>query len=168
MDNLQQAMQERAAKQVDLNERLTEIFVRHFKLRKEDDRDAPYMAFGMEAVAAALILANMFLSVKHDRGTLNVVRDMTLTLNANKFWQQAQPILIPIMQAATNAQTDALFLQAERKGNDNYQLDDNFIIGGRVMALELFPMIAFMLGGPQLMQECSLALKRELAPYFLS
>lgn len=169
MDDLMKAMQDRATKQTDLNERLTEIFMRHFKLREEDGPDAPYAAYGLMGVDVALILSNMFLSIKHDRGALNIVRDLTFTLNANKVWQNGSAVLVPLIQAATNAQTDALFLKAERlNASDNYQLDDALITLGRTLPLEIFPILAFLIGGPQLMQECSLPLKRELAPYFLS
>lgn len=168
MDSLVEAMRQAATKQTQLNEQLNEIFVRHFKLRPEDKKDVGYLTYGTMAVDAAVVIANIFLNIKHNRGSLNILRDLTFTLNGNKFWQQAQPVLIPVMQAAVNAQTDALFLQAETVENTDYHRDNDFIIGGRVLPLEIFPMIAFMLDGPQLMQECSIALKRELAPYFLS
>lgn len=168
MDDLVRAMQDRAKKQLGLNHTMQEIFTRHFKLREEDKADVGYMAYGLMAVDVAVILVNMFQSVKQDRGALNIVRDLTFTLNANKFWQNSAPVLVPLLQASTNAASDALFAQADRATNEAYQQDDALLMGARAMPLEMFPMIAFLLGGAQLMQECSLALKRELAPYFLS
>lgn len=168
MDSLVKAMQERAQKQVNLNEHMREVFAEAFKLGEKYEKDAAYQAYGWMAVDVAVSMFNMFQSAKHDKGVMGVMHTLTFSLNANKFWQNSAPVLVPLMQAALNAMTDSIFLQAERATNDAYQHDENLIIGARAMPLEIFPMIAFMLDGPQLMSECSLSLKRDLAPYFLS
>lgn len=170
MIELTEQVREQITKSVDLDERLRDIFMRHYGLVESEDNkpDPAYMAYGLMGVEVAVSMARMFIAMRRDKGTLHVMQQLTYVLNGNKFWQNTAHSLVPLMQAAINARTDELFLETERATGTAYQQDDALILSARGLALEAFPLIGFFIGGPQVMAQSSIAIKRELAPYLMS
>lgn len=166
MNNIEQAILKSAKETVDLDTRLREIFETHFKLGPEQPSD--YMAYGMLAVDIAIRLANVFISIKKDKGVYRVACDLTYQMNTNMFWQKNASVLLPVMHVCLNTFSDGMQLIAERLTAAEYASGDILISASRAAPLEIFPIIAYLLGGPELMASASLPMKRDLAPYFLS
>lgn len=166
MDDIEQAMLEAGKKANDVNSRLTEIFTEHFDLNNKDN-DPGYTAYGFLAVDIAVRLANLFLAIKQDKGVHRVACDLTFQLATNEFWQKNAAVLMPIVHVCLNTHTDGVAMLVERTQRNEYSSYDALISASRAAPLEIFPVIAYLLGGPVLMQRVSLPLKRELAPYFL-
>lgn len=166
MESIDQAIRESARKAADLDDRLTDIFKEHFGLNNED-ADVGYMAYGMLAVDVAVRLANMFISLKRDKGLLRVMCDLTYQLNTNEFWQKNATVLLPVMHVCLNTHQDGLTLILDRESRNEYSSNDALIAASRAAPLEIFPVIAYLVGGPTLMLTASLPLKRDLAPYFI-
>ena len=170
MSDIERVMREAAGKSATLRERLTEIFMEHYGLNvtTENTPDAGYMAYGTLAVDVAVRLANVFLAVKADKGVWTVACDLSFQLSTNEFWQKNAAVLVPIMHVCLNTHNDGVMLQVERETRNEYSSHDALISASRAAPLEIFPVIAYLLGGPALMLSASLPLKRDLAPYFLS
>lgn len=166
MNDIEQAILKAAKETADLDNKLTEIFTRHFKLH--DGQPADYMAYGLLAVDIAVRLANLFLSIKKDKGVHRVACDLTYQMNTNIFWQKNASVLLPVIHVCLNTFSDGMQLIAERMVNSEYASGDTLIAASRAAPLEIFPIIAYLLNGPELMVSASLPLKRELAPYFLN
>lgn len=151
-----------------LDNALTEIFIRHFNIHK--DAPAGHNAYGMMAVEVALSLANVFLAIKNpqEHRSYRAICDTTYHLNTNEFWQKNASVLLPIMHVCLNTYRDGVELKVERAQRGEYSTNDALISAATAAPLELFPVIAYLIGGPSLMVSASLPLKKDLAPYFLS
>jgi len=90
--------------------------------------------------------------------------DLMVNLNGNPFWAKHGPVLMPMFHAAMAAQADYATLLLEKSENPNRTTDDEIRAECKLVGLELFPMIAFLLAGPELSVFASLKLKRRLAP----
>jgi hypothetical protein len=75
---------------------------------------------------------------------------------------------MPLVHMALNAHRDAVALQVDRAKREEYAQGDTLLAAARAAPLEIFPIIAYCFGGPELMLSASLPLKQELAPYLLS
>lgn len=90
--------------------------------------------------------------------------DLMVNLNGNPFWAKHGPVLMPMFHAAMAAQADYATLLLEKSDNPNNTKDDEVRAQCKLAGLDLFPMIAFLLSGPELSVFKSLKLKRRLAP----
>lgn len=156
-----------------IDARLEEIFIKHFGLESvegEEPKEAGYMAYGMMAVDVAMRIANVFLAIKNptEHRTYRAICDLTYELGVNEFWRKNANVINPIMHVCTNTYRDGVELLLRRAQRDEYSSYDALISASRAAPLEIFPVIAYLLGGPKLMVSSSLALKLELAPYFIS
>lgn len=168
MDSIDQAILKSAQETADLDSRLREIFEEHYRLKAENEQPADYMAYGMLAVDISIRLANMFISIRKNKGVHRVACDLTYQMNTNIFWQKNANVLMPIMHVCLNTFSDGAQLVLERMTAPEYASGDILISASRAAPLEIFPIVAYLLGGPELMVSVSLPLKRALAPYFLS
>lgn len=151
----------------DTDARLTEIFIKHFNIDKE--KPAGHNAYALAAVEVAVSLANIFLSLKNpqEHRHYRALCDTTYHLNTNVFWEKNASVLLPIMHVCLNTYRDATELKLEREQNKDYTSNDILIAGSMAAPLEIFPVIAYLIGGPSLMVSASLGLKKNLVPYFL-
>lgn len=149
-----------------------EIFMRYFELtdRGKDPQDAGLMAYGLAAVDVAKRMMNLFVAIKNPASnrTYSAICDLTYELNTNIFWQKNANVLMPLMHAGLNTHRDSIALQVDRARREEYAQGDTLLAACRAMPLEIFPVIAYLLGGSKLMLASSLGLKTELAPYLLS
>lgn len=172
-NDIDRVMQEAARHSTELHVRLENIFLNAFNLvekegaKPEERLEVGYKAYGLAAVDVAVRLAKLFIAVKQDKGVHSVACDLTYNLNTNDFWAKNASVLLPVMHIALNAHTDGVLLLAEREKRNEYSSSDALISAARAAPLELFPLVAYCLGGPPLMTSTSLRLKQELAPYFL-
>jgi hypothetical protein len=90
--------------------------------------------------------------------------DLMVHLNGNPFWAKHGPVLMPLLHSAMAAQADYATLLLEKGDNPNITKDDEVRAECKLVGLELFVMIAFLLSGPELSTFVSLSLKRQLAP----
>ncbi len=151
-----------------VDENLKEIFIRH--LNANGDVDAGYKAYALMAVEVCLALSNVFLAIKNpkDHRTYRAICDLTFQLNTNDFWQKNANVLLPVVHICLNTYRDGASLMAERTARNEYSMFDTLISASRAAPLELFPLVAYLVGGPILMVSASLPLKHDLAPYFLT
>ncbi len=152
----------------DLDTQIQDILMRNYGLLN-DKADPGFLAYGMMAMEVANALSNVFLAIKHpeQHRTFRALCDLTYQLNTNDFWQKNAAVLMPAIHVALNAYRDGAVLAAERAERKEYGSNDSLIAASRAAPLELFPLIAYLIGGPALMVSASIPLKVELAPYFL-
>lgn len=170
MDNIEQNIAEVARKVAGIDEKLTNIFMEAFGLTNpENETNAGYMAYGTMAVDVALRLSNVFLALKNpdQHRTYRAVCDLTYELSANEFWHKNANVLMPILHVCLNTYRDGASLLLERAQRGEYSSSDMLISASRAAPLEIFPVIAYLVGGPALMASASLPLKTQLAPYFV-
>lgn len=146
---------------------LTELFKEHFGV--DADEPAAKNAYALLAVDVAMSIANIFLSLKNpgDHRHYRALCDTTYHLNTNDFWTRNASVLLPLMHVGLNTWRDGVELMVERSVENEYANNDGLILGSRAAPLEIFPVIAYLVGGPALMVKSSLPLKKALAPYFL-
>lgn len=149
-----------------------EIFMRHFQLegKKDDPAHVALMAYGLPAVDVAKRLMNMFVAMRNPQSgrSYSAICDLTYQLNTNIFWQKNASMLLPVIHVILNTHRDGVAMQVDRATREEYAQGDTLLAASRAAPLEIFPIIAYGLGGPELMLSASLPLKQELAPYILS
>ena len=122
------------------------------------------------ASEVGVALANILISTKNPesgRG-YRAVTDLVYALNANDFWLKNAPILIPVLTVVLNAHKDGLNYKMERENLHEYAMYDKLTASTELVALEIFSMLLYLVGGPLLMGVRSGSLKFDLAPFFLS
>lgn len=166
--NMQQAVTNVVKENATIDNAIQDILMKHYGLTSKD-QPAAYMAYGMMAMEVAMALVNMFLALKNpsQHRSYKAFCDLTYQLNTNDFWNKNASILLPAVHVALNAYRDGGVLMLEREVRNEYSSDDALIAASRVAPLELFPLIAYCIGGPPLMLQASIPLKTELATYFL-
>lgn len=167
---LEEVVRQATAKRASLHESLEAIFLEEFGLLRkagEEGFDVGYNAWGLLGTDVAIRLAKMFIGLKRNEGMYEAICDLVYQLSANDFWQKNASILLPVVHMALNAHRDGALLVGDRVARDEYSSSDALISAARAAPLEIFPVIAYIIGGPQLMVAKSLTLKQRLAPYFL-
>lgn len=153
-----------------LHKSLEDIFLEEFGLLKTKDDEGfnpGYNAWGLLGTDVAIRLARMFIGLKNNTGVFETMCDLIYQLNSNDFWQKNASVLLPVVHMALNAHRDGALLMADRAARDEYSSSDSLISAARAAPLEIFPIVAYLIGGPALMATKSLILKQRLAPYFL-
>ena len=152
--------------QQNLDKHIKDILISYLGLENEENKKNPgYMAYAGMALAVGMSFANLLLVLKKpesNRGT-RIIHDLTYILNSNEFWQRNSSFLMPLVIATLNAQTDYVLIASERKNSEQYPLYDRVLRGTEMMGLELFTMLLYLVGGPELMAKSSM-LRLELAP----
>lgn len=153
-----------------VDDALRDIFKKHFEITEEKKNENPgYIAWASYAVEVAVAMSNIIISLNHPeqhRG-FRAVSDLTFALNANEFWVKNAPVLVPVLTIILNSHRDYIDMAMQRKDMGEYAVYDKLMGSARIVALEIFPMILYLVGGPMLMSLASLELKKNLAPYFL-
>lgn len=151
-----------------LDAKIQDILTQHFGLL-DKDADIALKAYGTMALEVAMAIANMFLALKNpeQHRTYRAFCDLTYQLNTNDFWVKNASILLPALHVALNAYRDGGMLMADRAIRGEYSTNDALISAAQVAPLELFPLIAYCIGGPNLMVKASIPLKTDLATYFM-
>lgn len=172
-NDIEEVIKKAASDRVSQDEALTKIFMQCFGLPTEQPpqekvAEAGFYAYGMLAVDVAVRLANLFLSIKRNTGAHQIACDLTYQLATNEFWAKNANVIMPVVHVCLNAHTDGTLLLVERTLREEYSSYDALLSCARALPLEIFPLIAYLLGGPKLQREASLPLKQALAPYFLA
>lgn len=157
--------------QASIDNALRAIFAKHFELDSEKMEQNPgHKAYAGYAVEVAVALANLILAIrKPDSGrSFRAISDLTYTLNANEFWLKNAPVLVPVLTTVLNAHKDHMDMLMRRAELSEYASYDKLMSAASSAPLELFSMMLYLVGGPLLMAAASLALKEDLAPYFLN
>ena len=167
---IEDAIRQATSQRVELQTNLETIFLEEYELTKksgEEGFEPGYQAWGLAGADVAVRLARMFIGLKKNSGMYEAICDLTFQLNTNDFWQKNASVRLPLVHAALNAHRDGAVLLAERTARDEYSSSDSLISAARAAPLEIFAVIAYLIGGPKLMTAKSLTLKQRLAPYFL-
>jgi len=177
MTDTQSQIRQAVSKHMETDSMFRDIFKKHFGISAPMDpasnakQDNPgYRAYALEAVEAGVALANIVLSIKKpDSGRgFRAVSDLTYTLNGNEFWVKNAPVLVPILSIVLNSHRDYADMAARRIELSDYAVYDKMISASDGAALEIFAMLLYLVGGPELMTMQSLAMKMDLAPFMLS
>lgn len=171
MSEIEEAIRKATNTSMSVDDRLQDIFKAAFIPKGEEGipPNPGQIAYGYMAVDVAVRLANVFLAIKNpgEHRHFRAICDLTFELNANDFWIKNAGFLTPMLHVCLNTYRDGVTLLAERTLRGEYSSSDALISASRAAPLEIFPMIAYLVGGPQLMATVSLRLKLDLAPYFL-
>lgn len=177
MTDHQLQVRQAVGKQIETDTMLREIFKRHFGVDQpmnpssEARSDNPgYRAYALEAVEVGVSLANIVLSIKKpDSGRgFRAISDITYALNANEFWVKNAPVLVPILSIVLNSHRDYADMANRRVEMSDYAIYDKMISASDGASLEIFSMLLYLVGGPELMTMQSLPMKMDLSPFLLS
>jgi hypothetical protein len=156
--------------QKDVDEQLRKIFFNHFEIDSEQYKDnVGYKGWATMASEVGVALANVIMSAQdpnNGRG-YRAITDLVYTLNANDFWMKNAPVLVPILTVVLNAHKDGISYRMEKENLSEYAMYDKLTAATELVALEIFSMLLYLVGGPLLMSLRSGPLKFDLAPYFL-
>lgn len=164
------------AEQIEIDIALRDIFMQHFHIDNKPDpesmkaEDNPgYRAYAGYAVEVGVALANLILATKRPESSrgFRAISDLVFALNANEFWIKNAPVLVPVLTIVLNSHRDYVDMFTQRLQMSDYAKFDKMMSAADGVSLELFSMLLYLVGGPQLMTTESLALKKDLAPYFL-
>lgn len=147
------------------------ILKKHFEIDGDKNKDNPgYMAWAAAAVPVGIAFANLILAVNNPESgrSFRAMCDLTYNLGANDFWSKNAAVLVPILTVVLNSHKDGMALLVEQDNYKEYALYDKLISGTRVMPLEIFSMLLYLVGGPVLMAAASVPLKLDLAPYLVN
>lgn len=170
MSSLQETVSNTLKAQANVDDQLRAIFMKHFEVESETaDNDAGRKSWALYAVDTAMAIANVLLAIKKPesgRG-FRAISDLIYTLNANEFWNRNSPVLVPVLTVILSSHTDYLSLIVERSKMQEYAVYDKLISSAKIVPLEIFSMILYLVGGPMMMAASSLPLKLDLAPYIV-
>lgn len=154
--------------QRDTDEQLRQIFYKHFEMEENKDNSG-YKGWAMMAVEVGVALANVLLAAQQpDSGRgYRAITDLVYSLNANDFWMKNAPVIVPVLTVVLNAHKDGLSYRSEKENLSEYAMYDKLTAATELVALEMFSMLLYLVGGPLLMTMRSGPLKFDLAPYFL-
>lgn len=147
---------------------LYDIFLKHYTAGSEEKIDAGMMSGIQLACHASVALCNIFLAIRRpeEHRTYRAICDLTFGLNTNGFWVNNAGVIMPLLHAALNTYRDGVELTLDTYNKGEYGVNDNLATASRLAPLEIFPVIAYLIGGPPLMLATSIPLKQDLAPYF--
>lgn len=155
----------------EIDKRLMEIFTTTLRIgTNEGEYGSPgYQAYALLAIDVAMSICNMFLAIKNPQSgrTYRMACDLTYGLNTNEFWQKNASILLPAIHVSLNTFRDGAALELEKLEAEAYSSSDELIVASKAAPLEIFPLIAYCIGGAPLMMLTSVPLKQALSPYFL-
>lgn len=164
--NLEKTIREATAARLDLQIELEKVFIEAFGINDKNN-DVGYTAWATAGADVAVRVARMFIGLRRNTGLYETMCDLIFQLNTNDFWQKNASVIIPAMHIALNAHNDYVMLTAERTMRDEYAINDSLITAAKLAPLDIFPVIAYMVGGSPLMLAQSTKLKQRLAPYFV-
>jgi hypothetical protein len=163
-------LEQTVKQQLVVDEALRNIFKAHFHIDGDNSEGNPgYKAYALYAVEVGVSLANIILAANHPESgrAFRAMTDLTYALNANEFWLKNAPVLVPVLTIILNSHKDYVDMAVQRQEMNEYAIYDKLMGSARIVALEIFSMVLYLVGGPQLMGIESLPLKNDLAPYFL-
>lgn len=130
-------------------------------------KNADYNSVVEVAIDCALRLYNVIMNVRRPGEGRNhrATMDLAVGLNGNLFWNKHGATLMPIFHLALQAQADYAMLSVEKDAEPNVTVFDGIRAESKLIGIELFTMIAFLLGGHELLAMKSLDIKKRLAPY---
>lgn len=168
MNNIDETIRNASKTHAKVDEELYGIFRRHYTGGDDSNIDAARMS-GIElACHMSVALCNIFLAIRRpeERRTYRAVCDLTFGLNTNGFWVANAGVIMPVVHAALNTYRDGVELTLDTYNKGEYGVNDALATASRLAPLEIFPLIAYLIGGPPLMLATSIPLKQDLAPYF--
>jgi hypothetical protein len=130
-------------------------------------KSADYNSVVEVAIDCALRLYNVLMNVRRPGEGRNhrAIMDLAVGLNGNLFWNKHGATLMPIFHLTLQAQADYAMLSVEKDAEPNVTVFDGIRAESKLIGIELFTMIAFLLGGHELLAMKSLEIKKKLAPY---
>lgn len=136
--------------------------------KKDDEKEAGYMAAATLALELSVSLANIVVAVRRpDTGrTFRMAYDLVIGMNSNLFWGQHAAALLPLLHMALMDHLDSVALQDER-GEVKVSPYDKLIMGAEAAPMAMFSMILFLVGGPIVQMRGSVLLKKDLMPLLM-
>lgn len=170
MNALQQDMETTTSHVVEIENEITGILQKEFRLTPEDGtrQNDDYNAVGYMAIDVCLRLMNVLRNLKAPGTGLGykATMDLSIGLNGNAFWARHASILMPLLHISLQAHADYVQLTlAKTNTAGRNTLHDAIISESQLVGLEIFSMIAYLLGGAELMSTASLNLKKQLFCY---
>lgn len=144
---------------------LYKIFLKHYT----SENTAAEANAGIQlACQMSVAIMNVFLAIRRpdEHRTYRAICDLTFGLNTNGFWVNNAGVIMPLIHSALNTYRDGVQLTLDIGDGDEYGVNDALAAASRLAPLEIFPVIAYLIGGPPLMLAASIPLKQDLAPYF--
>lgn len=171
MGELGAALQEAVGKAMQREEKVRQILLEAYGYDKNKHEGKPStetqdMGIKLLAADVGTRLFNVLFAVRNPNAQAGytAIMDLTVNLNNNAFWVKNGPVLMPLLHMALAAQADYATLAVEKASDPNITKDDEVRAESKLVGLELFSMIAFLVGGQAMMQAVGLKLKRKLAP----
>jgi hypothetical protein len=126
----------------------------------------PLNATKLMAAEAGTRIFNVLYAVRNPKqgNTYSAMMDLIVNLNNNPFWVRHASNLMPILHTAMAAQADYAALLLEKADKPTITKDDEVRAECRLVGLEVFVMMAYLIDGPELSATTSLQMKRRLAP----
>jgi hypothetical protein len=136
--------------------------------KKDDPKEAGYMAAATLAIELATSLANIIVAVRRPEAgrTFRMAYDLVIGMNSNLFWSQHAPALLPLLHTALMDHLDSVALQDER-GEVKVSPYDKLIMGAEAAPMAMFSMLLFLVGGPLVQMHGSVLLKKDLMPLLM-
>lgn len=136
--------------------------------KKDDPKEVGYMSVALVAVEVAVSLANIIATVRRptEGRTYRAIYDLVIGLNTSIFWGKHAPALMPLLHTMLMDHLDSVSLQMER-GEVKVSPYDKLIMGAESAPLAIFSMILFLVGGPEVQMQGSVALKKDLMPLLM-
>lgn len=147
---------------------LYDIFYRHYTTGDDTEINVGVKAGIQLACHVSIAIVNIFRAIRkpEEHRTYRAICDLTFGLNTNGFWTTNAGVLMPLLHSALNTYRDGVELELDTYNKGEYSVNDNLATASRLAPLEIFPVIAYLIGGPPLMLAASIPLKQDLAPYF--
>lgn len=147
------------------DQRVREAMARALMLdeRRDDPKEAGYMAAATLALDLSVSLANIIVAVRRPETgrTFRMAYDLVIGMNSNLFWAQHAAALLPLLHTALMDHLDSVALQDER-GEVKVSPYDKLIMGAESAPMAMFSMILFLVGGPLVQMRGSVLLKKDL------
>lgn len=171
MTDLQQVAMNAAKGNAAIDAKIQEILIEQFGINNidgtKDAQSAGYKAYALQAVSVGVAIANMVMALRDPAShrTYQAFCDLTFNLNTNNFWEKNASVILPIIHVWLNTYRDGATFMEERARRNEYSSHDALIAASRAAPLEIFPVLAYLVGGPMLMIKASAQLKVQLAPF---
>lgn len=155
---------ESARKLLQVEEEVSQILTKEFALETENEG---YKVAAILAIQVCLKLLNVLRAVKNPDAGLGakMAMDLTVSLNSNSFWKIHGATLMPLLHVALHAQLEYAVLSIQKQDDNRRSSYDDLIVECKYVGLEMFSMVAFCLGGEDLLLRASMNIKKQLSPY---
>jgi hypothetical protein len=160
MNNIENAVSRNTDREENVRAALLELY-------DSESQNKDYAAMAISAADVGVRLFNIIYAARNPNsgGTLKALLDLTVGLSGNLFWTKYGAGLMPLLHTSLQAQSDYAILALEKANNPTLTAHDDVRAESRLVALEMFVSIAYVLGGMEYMAIKSLEIKKRMAAF---